>query len=255
MPNVDSKHSWLDFWLCLGFADAALIAFYTSQVGVSPWAGFASLKYFFLVVVFRNTLFVAVVAAVVAWLASRVQVPVFRLVEGLRSGRLPVWRAAATVTAAAGIGVMANYIEYCYLIVLVGWLGMPPKAPQPFVRPTALDFCYAAVIEEVFFRGIIFAALLGLWRRVLRFLSGGANPTEVWPANILQALIFGAAHVASGETILRGHPWYVRLSLIPVVPQTWDGAILGWLYWKYGIESAIAYHAVANITGLLRAKG
>ncbi|MGB8681946.1 MAG: CPBP family glutamic-type intramembrane protease [Candidatus Binatus sp.] len=241
MRSLKTKIYKFDFWFCFGVESAAFLGLYVSWGGLHIGPGTASLVYFGAAV-----LYAAVTAAIVAWLAPRAGVTPVPLFESWWLGQLRIRMATARVVAAAGIGAATSYLAYYYGMALTGWLGtaVPKALLKRHTGSSVLDFCCEAILEEILNRAIIFVALIVLARWGSRLLSRTSEMAAIWTANLLQALIFGGAHVALGLGVPRGRPWYVRL---PLSTQTWSGLILGWIYWKYGLESAIACHATFDI--------
>jgi membrane protease YdiL (CAAX protease family) len=175
--------------------------------------------------------------------------------EGLWRGK-PSTTATIHVIGAAGIGIATAGVSVCYAIAVTGIhraTGIHGATlPRHHIWPSVIDLCCAPILEEILHRAIIFAFLVGVIRWSTGVRSRSSETAAVWTANLLQALIFGAAHVFTGMSLLYGRPWYIRLLLST---QTWDGLILGWIYWRYGLESAIACHVASDLSLLVISKG
>lgn len=234
-------------WFTFSVENAAFLGLYLS-LGLRA-RGAASLSYFGAAVLYS-----AITAAIVAWLSPRLGVIPFPLFESWWLGKLKVSKATARVGAAAGIGTATSYLAHYYVIALTEWLGtaLPKVLPKRYVEPSVLGICCGAILEEIMFRAIVFIGLVGLARWAMGLVSRSSQMTAVWTANLMQALIFGGAHVSMGLGVPYGRPWYIRLSLST---QTWSGLILGWIYWRYGLESAIACHATFDISNPAILKG
>ena len=61
-----------------------------------------------------------------------------------------------------------------------------------------------------------------------------------WAANLIQAYIFGAVHALE-----RGRE--TNALQVLTAPPTWSGVVLGFLYWRFGIESAVLTHVLRNL--------
>jgi membrane protease YdiL (CAAX protease family) len=67
--------------------------------------------------------------------------------------------------------------------------------------------------------------------------------SSLWIGNLLSALLFAAAHFPQLEL-----ERYGLSLLIPfVVSSTGTGMIMGWLFMRYGLVSAIAGHLVIDL--------
>jgi membrane protease YdiL (CAAX protease family) len=64
-------------------------------------------------------------------------------------------------------------------------------------------------------------------------------------ANILSALVFGALHISN--IVILGMPVDAATVSSAVVMNGIIGILFGWLYWRYGLESAMASHFAADV--------
>jgi membrane protease YdiL (CAAX protease family) len=100
------------------------------------------------------------------------------------------------------------------------------------------------IIEEVEFR--LFLIALIAWLCVRRRIPRG---TELPKAALIVAIVvsgcvFGLAHIASGQGAAWWRPWYLQ---ILTDPRGYLGVVLGYLYWRWGIETTIIAHSVWNV--------
>jgi membrane protease YdiL (CAAX protease family) len=128
---------------------------------------------------------------------------------------------------------------------LIGPGSIAINPPSRHLATGPLDIVSTAILEEIFFRAVLFPALAIAIERFYGPLIAQGTRTPIWMANVLQALVFGVAHIALGSGMLKAKPWYMRL---PLVSQTWVGLMLGYIYWKCGIESAIVCHAAFDLS-------
>jgi Type II CAAX prenyl endopeptidase Rce1-like len=103
----------------------------------------------------------------------------------------------------------------------------------------------AGITEETMFR--LFGLSLLAWLGGLLFhdAEGRPKPSVFWTANILFALAFGAAHLPAQATI--GLPINTLVVISTLVLNGIGGLIFGWLFWSFGLESAILAHILAAI--------
>ncbi|HUJ26410.1 MAG TPA: CPBP family intramembrane glutamic endopeptidase [Myxococcales bacterium] len=136
--------------------------------------------------------------------------------------------AAGTVAAALAIAVVLVLRPY-----VPAALSQPPAAPR-WLRATAMF--YGGTVEEILLR---WAVLPGVWLLVRR--AGGG----FWPANVITALIFGAAHLpsAKGMGIALTLPVLAHVVLANAVA----GIVFGWMFRRRGLESAMIAHACADL--------
>jgi len=120
-----------------------------------------------------------------------------------------------------------------------------PEAPQTPPMYGFLVAISAGITEEILYR--LFGLSLLAWLGGLLFhdSDGRPNPFVFWTANFLFALAFGLAHLPAQAAIgLPINPLVVTSSL---VLNGIGGLIFGWLFWTFGLESAILAHILADI--------
>jgi hypothetical protein len=226
-----------NFWLSLGLEIAALLGL---SIGLHLRSAISWFVYCGVAAIYA-----IVTAGIVSWLAARLGIVPFPLFERWRFGRSKLQAQESPVLVSTGLGVASSFLAHFYALALTKWQGTGRALPKHHIAPTVLGICSSTILEEILFRAITFVVLIGSIEWVSRILSRRLELAAVWTANILQALIFGAAHLAIGLGLSRGSVWYIRL---PLSTQTWFGILLGWIYWKYGLESAVACHAANDLS-------
>ena len=103
----------------------------------------------------------------------------------------------------------------------------------------------AGITEETLFR--LFGLSLLAWLGGLLFHDPDGRPNLIifWAANILFALAFGAAHLPTEAAI--GLPLNPLVITSTLVLNGLGGLIFGWLFWTFGLESAVLAHILADI--------
>jgi len=103
----------------------------------------------------------------------------------------------------------------------------------------------AGITEETLFR--LFGLSLLAWLGGLLFHDSDGRPKLIvfWTANILFALAFGAAHLPAEAAI--GLPLNPLVITSTLVLNGIGGLIFGWLFWTFGLESAVLAHILADI--------
>jgi hypothetical protein len=103
----------------------------------------------------------------------------------------------------------------------------------------------AGITEELLFR--LFGLSLIAWLGGLLFHDSEGRPKLIvfWTANILFALAFGAAHLPTEAAI--GLPLNPLVVTSTLVLNGVGGLVFGWLFWTFGLESAILTHILADI--------
>jgi hypothetical protein len=128
-----------------------------------------------------------------------------------------------------------------------------PALPANFVLPPiwqgVLMMLGAAVREEILFR--LFALNLFTWIGMKAFRQTSATPFMIWVVNVLVAFLFAWMHLIPVAPIL-------DLNAIAtggaVAVATFAGALLGWVYWRHGLLTAIFTHAVGGVLIYLGAR-
>jgi hypothetical protein len=227
-----------DFWFLCTAQIAALSGIYISIFGFNFGQRRLVFHYLFLSLIYASS-----TAAIAAILPRKVGLPVLPLFEDLRSGALSMRAGAWPLIVGAAAGIIISYSVNFYDNIVTTWLGSGGAANNVFV-PNALGLVCAIISEEILFRAIIFSVLAVAVEFIWCRLTSHGKLVPLAIANVLQALLFGAEHIAAGRGVLNKRPWYIRL---PLVSQTWGGVILGLVYWKYGVESAIVCHATTDL--------
>lgn len=93
------------------------------------------------------------------------------------------------------------------------------------------------IIEELHFRLLILTVLAWLAAKVTR------GSAVWWTAIVIQAIAFGAMHAFSGESPLWWEPRLVQALLDPRIVA---GLVIGYAYWRWGLESSFIAHASTN---------
>jgi len=116
------------------------------------------------------------------------------------------------------------------------------SAPIPL--PLAISLAIAAAFrEEIEFRLGLLTVLAWLINQSSRAISADRKSASQWIANIIQAIAFGALHQVAGFT---GRTSALSFSGVMLEPRTISGVILGYVYIRYGLETAIMTHALGD---------
>lgn len=131
-------------------------------------------------------------------------------------------------------------------VVLLGVSSMPedariPGSKSPTILEGLLRCLSAALTEEIAFRfGLMTLLAWVVWLCLRRSAS---HATPLWAGNLLAALVFAAAHLP-GQPPDALNP----ALLVPILTfNAAAGMIMGWLFMRYGLISAISAHFVADV--------
>jgi hypothetical protein len=103
----------------------------------------------------------------------------------------------------------------------------------------------AGINEETLYHLFGLSLLAWLGGLFLHDSDGRPKPIVFWTANVLFALAFGAAHLPAQTAI--GLPLNSLVVVATLVLNGIGGLLFGWLFWKFGLESAMLGHILADI--------
>ncbi len=175
-------------------------------------------------------------------------------VEGRARGETVPHRFRS-ITAIAWIMAVVFVLTILFLQTAV--FGLPMKAMFEVLGTAIPEEAYAAplygllaaisaaITEETLFR--LFGLSLLSWLGGLFFHDPDGRPklAVLWVANILFALAFGAAHLQTAAVI--GTPLNTLVITRTIVLNSLGGLAFGWLFWTFGLESAMLAHFLADV--------
>ncbi|MBE9060011.1 CPBP family intramembrane glutamic endopeptidase [cf. Phormidesmis sp. LEGE 11477] len=150
----------------------------------------------------------------------------------------------SSVVLALSLGVMCGAFVvvsdktfYDFLPVGVRDIELPGSFPG------LLAAIGAGINEEIWFRLGVLTSLtaLGSWSLKIE----NSSTALFWSANVVAAILFGAAHLPQFALMANG----LSLNVIGVVllQNGLVGLIFGWLYWRQGLLAAMLAHFTADI--------
>jgi len=184
--------------------------------------------------------FLAPASAVGVWLGKRVGLGpgllrelVLRIPGGrehLRSSLLPTMLVGLTL---GGVGFFAqNAIPSSALM---------PGLDRPNTFEWFLRSLSAALTEEIFFRLGLMTFFVWLLRSIVK--KPAIHVPSVWIGNLMSALVFAGAHLP--QLSFQTHGWTLLIPFVLVSSSA--GMIMGWLYMRYGLISAIVAHFIVDL--------
>jgi membrane protease YdiL (CAAX protease family) len=99
--------------------------------------------------------------------------------------------------------------------------------------------------EEIILRLFLLNGLAWLGGVLIGKKSGRPAPAILWTANVLSALAFGALHIPNISFV--GMPVDGGTVVSTIAMNGMIGVLFGWLYWRHGLESAMASHFAADV--------
>lgn len=133
-------------------------------------------------------------------------------------------------------------------ILIVARAFTPPElaeADKQFQPPFLVRILYGSITEEILLRwGLMTSLLWGGWR-LFQSKARSPHPALAWTAILLSALLFGAGHLPTAIRLV-GELTVEMLAYV-LAGNTVFGIVAGYLYWRWGLETAILAHAGAHV--------
>lgn len=108
---------------------------------------------------------------------------------------------------------------------------------------------YGGITEELLLRWGFMSTVTWLLWRIFQRRGGRPRAGLVWLGIVISAACFGVAHLPAVGAAVGGLD--TNIIVFIVGGNTIAGTTFGWLYWRYGLESAMAGHAVAHLVNYL----
>jgi len=159
--------------------------------------------------------------------------------KALKKELAAVLRSSITLGALAGIAIVGLDFVFFHL-------GAPISLGQaePPVWMGLLASFYGGIGEEIMMRLFLMTVLVWLSYKISKTADGKPTTTGIWAAIILSSVLFGLGHLPATAAITAITPLVLARALLL---NGVGGVLFGWLYWKKGLESAIAAHFTADI--------
>lgn len=189
----------------------------------------------------QSSIFVLVAAILGTWLAPKVGVsaPVIMAIAG--GGKVLESFRPQLASALAGGCIGASVIVAFHAFSPEALTAVQPETPLPL----AVRILYGGITEEILLRWGLMTSIAWLGWKVFQNNYNPPSPAVMGAAIVLSALIFGLSHLPPVALSLPE----LSASVIAYVTMgnTLFGLVAGYLFWRYGIEAAIAAHVFAHI--------
>jgi len=154
-------------------------------------------------------------------------------------------------------------LSHLYLAVILGIIGgsfllildllflpyLPKKLLDTALKTTQLEnftaSFYGGINEELLTRLFGVSVIIWLLAKVWHSPTGLPITSDYWIAIVVMALIFAVGHLPALKNLVGNIS--SALLLRTIILNTSIGIICGWLFWHYGIETAIIAHFAADI--------
>jgi membrane protease YdiL (CAAX protease family) len=146
------------------------------------------------------------------------------------------WKVSLGLAVAAGLLIPPVILLLDRLL----FAGVSMERVRAFVAQPLADklqiVATAGLAEELVFR--VIASTFVAW---IVWLVTKRQTVAVWSGIVVAAVLFGLAHVANLANV--PHPYLRAITLNGIA-----GIVLGWLYWRRGLEWAVLAHLIADST-------
>lgn len=175
----------------------------------------------------------------------------------------PALRAAAQGDASAALGILqrqsgpAIVVAAIVGLLLAGYAAVTepyflsldgPEVERMLAvtPPMITKILYGGLSEEIICRwGLMTFVAWLLWR--LSGAPAAPAPWVLWSAIVVAAILFGLGHLPVLYGVVGQPPaWLVGAV---VIANLAPGLAFGWLYWRFGLESAVLAHGSAHLVG------
>lgn len=140
------------------------------------------------------------------------------------------------------IGVLVFFLYFLVFLPLIPQWPLAEEAALPVWKRFLMCF-YGAINIELLMRYFLLSMFLWLFRKITADGSPKSGPGIFWPANIIVAVIFAAAHLPAAKNLMALTPIVLAAVLLPTALVA---LAFGYLTWKRGIEAAMLAHFSAD---------
>lgn len=120
---------------------------------------------------------------------------------------------------------------------------------ERFAPPLLARMLYGGITEELLLRWGLMTALVWLPWRFLQERRGAPRAGFVWLAIAVSAFIFGAGHLPAASALVGALD--AKVVAVVIGGNTAFGLLFGFLFWRYGLESAMIAHGLAHVVSYL----
>jgi hypothetical protein len=111
--------------------------------------------------------------------------------------------------------------------------------------PLAVRVLYGGMTEEVLVRWGLMTALAWAGWRIFQQDRQAPSVSVMWTAVVVSALVFGVSHLPAAAQALPAMPAFVAAYI--TLGNALFGVVAGYLFWRHGLEAAIAAHVCAHL--------
>ena len=175
---------------------------------------------------------------------------------GLRAPAFEAYANSSPVAAALRPqmvpGLLGGLAGGAFLAILSS--APPPElaaAAETFSFPLSARVLYGGITEELLLRwGLMSLVLWLLWHLIHR---SNTLPSDslVWIAIVSSAVLFGVGHLPAAGSLAGEITLHIAVFVIG--GNAVFGVLAGWLFWRFGLESAMLAHGIAHVVAYIAA--
>jgi len=187
----------------------------------------------------------AVLLAVAAW-AGATLAPSLGLTAPVLAALAEAGRVSEALRPQWVPGCLGGLLGAALLCLFARYAPEPLARLQTRVRmPMAARLLYGGVTEELLMRWGLMTLFAWLLWRIWQGGIGAPSPVLMWSAIGLSAIVFGLGHLPAASALLGRVT--APLAVYIVLANAAFGLVAGWLYWRFGLESAMLAHLLAHL--------
>lgn len=192
----------------------------------------------------QNLVFIVLAAAIGTALTPRVGLgaPFFQaLIDG--GPALNIFLDLLPATLIVGIVGAVVFLAFYYLIARRRLDAETIKLTEKLRMDLGLAgrLLYGGIDEEVLTRW----GLMTLFVWIGALLAGAASPAVMWGAIVISGILFGLGHLPA--QFAAGAKRTTLLIVLVIGLNLWASLIFGWLFWQYGLLSAMLAHMLFHL--------
>lgn len=143
-------------------------------------------------------------------------------------------------------GFVGGFIGALVIVSFYVFLPESLRSVQPDKPlPLTVRVLYGGITEEILLRWGLMSLLVWVASKVLQKDQQHPTPGIMYLAIVLSALAFGLSHLPS--VALSVPALSVTIVAYITIGNTVFGLVAGYLFWRYGLEAAIAAHVSAHL--------
>lgn len=120
---------------------------------------------------------------------------------------------------------------------------------ERFSPPLLARVLYGGITEELLLRWGLMTTLVWLAWRFLQHRRRAPRAGYVWLAIAVSAFLFGAGHLPAASALVG--PLNMNVVAFVIGANAAFGLLFGYLFWRFGLESAMIAHGLAHVVNYL----